>query len=568
MGIRELIFGSGDSYDYGSLCALTNPFSRSKPAPVRFYARDEPIPLLLAALMGLQHAFAMVGGLITPPLVVFKFTVCGFPFCPDLQQYAISAALITSGICSFINVTKIPIPGTKYFIGSGLLSVMGTSFTFLPIFEIAIQQMKNDGISGEDAYGKMLGTSMVCCLLELAFSLLPINLIKKAFPPVVSSVTVILIGVALTGTGMKYWGGGVVCAEMGWKEHAQIKAAGYTFGPPTPFCANGETSLPYGSTEYIALGFSVMAFLVVIELFGSIFMKNCNVILALLFGYFVAGVSRYDNEGVSQKYVSAELIESADPVQFLWTTTFNLGFYAPAVIPLLIAYLVTTVESIGDISATFEASQLDTEGKDYEESIQGGLTADAVSSILSGLFTTLPNTTFSQNNGVISMTKCASTRAGYACGTWLILMGVFGKVAGLLTSIPDCVLGGMTIFLFSNVLVSGINLANKSNLQSRRTKFIFALSLAIGVGVTVWPYAFLDMRASGYTAAFWKCADCNDGLKGLRNAVSIFLSTGYCVGTVVALLLNAVLPEDAEVEMTEKKVDGPESFKDDEVDEA
>jgi Xanthine/uracil permeases len=171
--------------------------------------------------MGLQHAFAMVGGLITPPLVVFKFTVCGFPFCPDLQQYAISAALITSGICSFINVTKIPIPGTKYFIGSGLLSVMGTSFTFLPIFEIAIQQMKNDGISGEDAYGKMLGTSMVCCFLELAFSLLPINLIKKAFPPVVSSVTVILIGVALTGTGMKYWGGGVVCAEMGWKEHGK-----------------------------------------------------------------------------------------------------------------------------------------------------------------------------------------------------------------------------------------------------------------------------------------------------------------------------------------------------------
>lgn len=307
---------------------------------------------------------------------------------------------------------------------------------------------------------------------------------------------------------------------------AQIKAAGYTFGPPSPLCANGETSLPYGSTEYIALGFSVMAFLVVIELFGSIFMKNCNVILALLFGYFVAGVSRYDNDGVSQKYVSADLIESADPIQFLWTKTFKLGFYAPAVIPLLIAYLVTTVETIGDISATFEASELETDGKDYEESIQGGLTADAVSSILSGLFTSLPNTTFSQNNGVISMTKCASTRAGYACGAWLILMGVFGKVAGLLTSIPDCVLGGMTIFLFSNVLVSGINLANKSNLQSRRTKFIFALSLAIGVGVTVWPYAFLDMRASGYTAAFWKCADCSDGLKGLRNAVSIFLSTG------------------------------------------
>lgn len=182
---------------------------------------DEPIPFVLAAIMGLQHAFAMVGGLITPPLVVFKFTVCGFPFCPDLQQYAISAALITSGICSIINILKVPIPGTKFYLGSGVLSVMGTSFTFLPIFEIAIRQMKADGIEGTVAYGKMLGTSAVCALLELGFSFLPAKAIKKLFPPVVSSITVILIGVALTGTGMKYWGGGVVCAEMGWKNHGK-----------------------------------------------------------------------------------------------------------------------------------------------------------------------------------------------------------------------------------------------------------------------------------------------------------------------------------------------------------
>jgi NCS2 family nucleobase:cation symporter-2 len=176
-------------------------------------------------IMGLQHAFAMVGGLITPPLVVMKFTVCGFPFCPDLQQYAVSAALITSGICTIINISKIKIPGTNFFIGSGILSVMGTSFTFLPIFEIAISQMKADGISGEDAYGKMLGTTMVCSLLELFFSFLPIKAIKKTFPPIVSSITVILIGVALTGTGMKYWGGGAVCAEMVWKNHGKAPHA-------------------------------------------------------------------------------------------------------------------------------------------------------------------------------------------------------------------------------------------------------------------------------------------------------------------------------------------------------
>jgi uracil-xanthine permease len=269
------------------------------------------------------------------------------------------------------------------------------------------------------------------------------------------------------------------------------------------------------------------------------------VIIALLFGYLIAGVTDY--EGAS--YVDTSKITAADPITFLWTETFPLGFYGPAVIPLLIAYLVTTVETVGDISAVYEVSELDTNSLEYRESLQGGLTSDSICSILSGLFTSMPNTTFSQNNGVIALTKCASRRAGYACGMWLIFMGVFSKVAGIITSIPDCVLGGMTIFLFANVLVSGIALASVLDLHSRRNKFIMALSLAIGVGVTVWPFAFQDMRGSSYTANFWRCDDCNDTMKGVRNGASIFLSTGYCVGTVVAMLLNFILPEDAGVQM-------------------
>lgn len=114
--------------------------------------------MFLSALMGLQHAFAMVGGLITPPFVVFRFTIAFTDV--DSQQYAIAAALITSGICSIINIMRIPLPftegifGRKMYIGSGVLSVMGTSFTFLPIFEIAIAQMKNDGVDPYDAYGR------------------------------------------------------------------------------------------------------------------------------------------------------------------------------------------------------------------------------------------------------------------------------------------------------------------------------------------------------------------------------------------------------------------------------
>lgn len=498
--------------------------------------------------MGLQHAFAMVGGLITVPFVIFRFSICFG--CTDLQQYAISAGLITSGITSAIQVSKIPIPftegifGRQMYIGSGVLSVMGTSFTFLPIFEIAINQMKNEGIDPEVAYGKMLGTSMLCGLLELGFSIMPLKIIRSVFPPIVTSITVMLIGVALIGTGMKYWGGGVVCAEMIWKEHDDLADVNFTgvpsWRPPTATCFNGDVALGYGSGEFIGLGFSVMAFLVVIELFGSVFMKNCNVIIALLFGYLIAGVVEHNGA----KYVDSSKIEAADAITFLWVETFPLGIYGPAVIPMLIAYLVTTVETVGDISAVYEVSGLDTETQEYSESLQGGLTSDALCSILSGLFTSMPNTTFSQNNGVIALTRCASRRAGYACAFWLIFLGVFSKVSGVITSIPDCVLGGMTIFLFSNVLVSGISLASSLDLHSRRVKFIMAVSLAIGVGVTVWPFAFQDMRGSSNTANFWRCENCTDKKLGLRNGLSIFLSTGYCVGTVTAMLLNALLPAD------------------------
>jgi len=553
--LKDKIVGPSGSYDYASLCMPTAPWVKKENKPkTKFYAKDEPLPLLLSLLMGLQHAFAMVGGLITPPFVVFKFSVDFGNVA--LQQAAISSALITSGICTIINVMKFPLPfsekifGRKLFLGSGVLSVMGTSFTFLPIFEIAISQMKNEGIDGKVAFGKMLGTVMVCGLLEAFLSLLPRKTIKKIFPPLVTSVTIMLIGIALTGTGMKYWGGGVVCAEMGWKQHSQVKDLGVS-PIPGPTCFNGEVALGYGSPQFIGLGFSVMCFLVFIELFGSTMMKSCNVVLALLFGYLIAGVS--SNEGAN--YVTGANIKSALGITFLWVEPIPIGFYGPAVLPCLIGFIVTTVETIGDIGATFEASKLEIDTEEYDEGIQGGLLADSFNSFLASLFLSMPNTTFSQNNGVIALTRCASKRAGIACGFWLIFMGVLGKISGIITSIPDSVLGGMTIFLFCNVFVSGVSVASTLDLTSRRIRFILALSLCIGIGVIVWPYAFLDRRASPYTANFWQCADCSNSLKGFRNAVSIFLSTGYCVGTVIAMLLNFILPEDCDEEAEEKVIE-------------
>jgi NCS2 family nucleobase:cation symporter-2 len=287
-------------------------------------------------------------------------------------------------------------------------------------------------------------------------------------------------------------------------------------------------------------------------------MKNCNVVISLLFGFFVAGVSRNcqdvcDDGGVCTevctRYVTSTNWEAADAITFLWAKTFDLGFYAPAFFPCLICFLVTTVETVGDIRATYEASMLDTDTEEYATSIQGGLLADGVWSFFAALATSMPNTTFSQNNGVIALTKCASRWAGVACGAWLLFFGIIAKTSGIITSIPDAVIGGMTTFLFCNVFVSGIKVVSAVDLDSRRNRMILAISMGIGIGVAIVPYIFEDFRASTYTSSFWPCQDCNEEMRAVRNGILIILATPYCIGTILAMFLNMILPTDPEVEI-------------------
>ena len=385
-----------------------------------------------------------------------------------LQQYAIAASLILSGIFTIVNCLQFKIPGTPYVLGTGVLSVIGTSFTFLPVFENGISAMKADGTDAEDAYGKMLGTVMICSFLEIFLSFVPKNLLRRMFPPLVTGVAVMCIGIGLTGTGMKYWGGGTVCAEVAWKNHiSAYDLVGFppitennTWSggdvikhsriPPIPgtvcggktCCEAGDVALPFGSPELVGLGFSVFVMLIIIELFGSPMMKNCNVIIALLFGYFVAGVSEKCVGDVCKKFVVDTKIELAEDITFLWAKTFKLGFYGPAVFPMLIAFLVTTLETIGDIGAVYDASEESVDNNDeFDKSIQGGLLSDGICSFFAALGTGMPNTTFSQNNGVIALTKCASRKAGVACGIWLIFFGVLGvccSVGGLLCVLTVC----------------------------------------------------------------------------------------------------------------------------------
>lgn len=508
---KRIIVGD---YDYKRMCMPAwNPWAvKNHPdkGGLHFFRPNEVLPILLTVVMGLQHALAMVGGIITPPVLVGLAAPD-----PETKQALVSAALIVSSLCTILSVCRIKIPFTKYYIGSGLLSVVGTSFTFLPIARQSIAlQMKQEGKTFDDAYGALLGVFMVGSVIEACISFVPRKYIKKIFPPWICGLTIFLIGAALIKSGIWAWGGGTFCATTG-NDCIDV----------------GNSNLRYAHPSYIGLGFFVLCVTIFLELFGSPFLRASQVAIALLLGYALAAGTT-DVEGNS--YTSTKNIDAAPVITFLWVKTFPIGFYAPAILPVLVGFLVSGVETIGDISATGEASGLDPDSDRQAEAVQGGLLADSVNSLFAALAMQLPNTTFSQNNGVIALTRVASRLAGLGCAGFLLLFGIFGKVGAFFTSIPAPVLGGMTTFLFANIAVSGIKVISSKTI-TRRIRFILSVSLMFGLGVTLWP----DW------ANFLDCSAIDDKqVRGLCDAAKLTLTTGYAIGCIAALIMHGLLPHD------------------------
>ncbi|PNW77579.1 hypothetical protein CHLRE_10g442800v5 [Chlamydomonas reinhardtii] len=560
--VKEFLVGT---YDMKYLCMPSFPYFKksSGVAPPRFFGKDDFLGLIVALVMGLQHALAMVGGLITPPLLISNL---GFGTRPgtsppvpyssgnpaETQRYLVQASLIVTGIMTFFQVLGVRIWKTDFQFGAGILSCMGVSFTTVPIATSVIGQlMKEKGHTFEEAYGMFLGTIVMCAIIPVILSFFPIRIIKKIFPPIVCGITIMMIGVHLIGAGFKNWGGGAFCADN-WQHPpapttcflpakypngtSYLQQSTVCWVGPGIKCGDAtktEVFLPFGSQEYLGLGFLVFVTIIFLEIFGSPFMRNASVILALLFGYLIAAVTTYQGK----KYVITTKIDQAPGITFLWTTTFPLGFYSPAIIPLMIVFIITSIETVGDTAATMEASRMLVNTEDGTRRIKGALLNDGISGIFSALATSLPLTTFAQNNGVISLTNVAARQAGFAAAFWLFLLGVLGKVGAWITTIPECVLGGMTTFLFANVIASGIKIIINGDPLTRRSRFILACSLALAFGVELVPqWATLNL---------WPVTPgMSPGLRGLRDAIILVISTSFTLGAVVALILNLIIPKD------------------------
>lgn len=513
------------TYDYAFLFRPNLPFMKKERRAAPFFGLNDRMPILLAFFLGFQHSLAMLAGVITPPIILSgAANLTG-----DVQRYLVSTSLIVCGILSSIQITRFHIYKTPYYIGTGLISVVGTSFATIPVATGALNQMYETGFCPVDSdgnklpcpngYGAILGTVAVCALFEILMSFTSPRLLKKFFPPLVTGPTVMLIGVNLIRSGFQNWAGGNGACN------ARPEEGLFRLCPNI----NAPHALPWGSAEFIGLGFSVFITIILCERFGSPIMKSTSVIVGLLVGCIIAAATGYfDRSG----------IDATPAASFIWVHTFKLSVYGPLVLPLIAVYIVLAMEAIGDITATCDVSRLDVDGDLFDSRIQGGVLADGLNGVIAALCTITPMSTFAQNNGVIALTRCANRKAGYAACFWLIVMGIFAKFAAALVAIPSAVLGGMTTFLFSAVAVSGIRIISTMPF-TRRNRFILTAGLTLGYGATLVP--------TWFHYVFTYNGD-NRGLIGFLNAIELVMETGFAVTAFVTLILNLVLPEEIEDE--------------------
>ena len=408
-----------------------NP-NQIKNTEIIFALNDKP-PAFQAFFAALQHMLAIFIGIITPPLIIGG----ALQLPPDMKAFIISMALFVSGIATFIQVKKFgPV-------GSGILSIQGTSFTFLGLSIGIGLSVKAAGGSPEQALGTIFGVALICSPVEMIFSRF-IPFLKKIITPLVSGIVVTLIGLSLIRVGITDIGGGQWLLD----------------NKPQFFA----------SAQNLSLAALVLIIIIILNRSSNKWLRMGSIVIGLVIGYIAAA---------SMGLVQFGRISSLG--LFTVPIPFKFGFYISwgHVIPMALLYLITTVESIGDLTATSMVSGEPIEGEVYMNRISGGVFGDGVNSALAAVFNSFPNTTFSQNNGVIQMTGVASRYVGFWIAGLLVLFGLF-------PIIPNAVLGGATIIMFGTVAAAGIRIIS-SSIIDRRGVLIMAISFGLGLGVAFRP---------------------------------------------------------------------------------
>ncbi|WP_218745228.1 uracil-xanthine permease family protein [Vibrio cholerae] len=448
---------------------MTQPTSRK--AELVYQLNDRP-PLPQTLFAALQHLLAMFVAVITPSLIICQSL--GVP--ADQTNTIISMSLFASGLSSFIQIR------TFGPIGSGLLSIQGTSFNFLgPIIGAGLA-LKAGGADIETMMAAIFGTILVASSAEILLSRV-LQFAQHIITPLVSGIVVTLIGLTLVQVGLISMGGGYAAMADG----------------------------SFGSLDKLALAGTVLAIIVLLNRAHNPYVRVASIVIAMLVGYVMAylmGMVNTDNLAQTQ------LIALPIPMQY------GLGFDWSLFIPLVLIFLITALEAIGDITATSEVSGEPVKGPVYMKRIKGGVLADGINSALAAVFNSFPNSTFSQNNGVILLTGVASRYVGYFIAGMLVLLGLFPGVASFVQLIPEPVLGGATIVMFGTIAAAGVRIISRVDLD-RRAILIMALSFSMGLGIAQKP----------------------EILQFMPEFIKNLFSSGVAAGGITAIVLNLLLPE-------------------------
>ena len=422
-------------------------------------------PIGQAVPLGLQHVLAMFASNVTPSVIVAG--AAGLQFGGAEQVYLIQMAMLFAGIATLFQTVGFgPI-------GARLPIMQGTSFAFVGVLA---------GIAATQGLGVALTSCIIGGLIHFALGSVIAN-IRYLFPPLVTGLVILAIGLYLVPVGIKYAAGGA----------ADFQMAAESFGS----LMHWTVAL---TVIVVALGFKFMT---------KGMLSNAAILFGLIAGYLVAfmfGMVNFSSVGKASWITGLQTL----PYGF----EFNLG----AVIGVTLVSIVSAVETVGDTSATAKAGA-GREATDGE--ISGATYADGLGTAVAGVFGGLPNTSFSQNVGIVGMTGIMSRHVVTIAGAIMVLCGLIPKIGAIIASMPLPVLGGGVIVMFGMVASAGLNVLSEVKM-SRRNMIIIALSLSIGLGFNLVP------SAVQYLPGIWKTL-----------ATSAVAPTAF-----LAIILNQILPEE------------------------
>ena len=432
-------------------------------------------PLGMSISLALQHLVAMIVGCVTPAIIIAN--ALGLP--QSERVLLIQVSLVMSAVTTLIEL--FPIGGK---LGSGLPVMFGISFAYLP----SMQAIVGGGGDIATIAGAMIVGGIVAAVVGVF-----VKKIRRFFPPIITGTVVFTIGLSLYPTAINYMAGG----------------AGNTY--EVVVLRKGLTSaLVHGSWQNWAVAAFTLIVVMVVSNKGKGICKLAAILLGMIAGYIVAAV-----------FGMVDLSEVRDAAWFSLPQFMHFGikFEFSACIALALLFAINAIQAIGDLTAT-TVGGLNREPTDQE--LQGGIVTYGLTNVLSAFFGSLPTATYSQNVGIVTTNKVINRVVFALAGGFLLLAGLIPKFSAILTTIPQCVLGGATITVFSTIAMTGMKLIASETISPRNTTIV-GLSAALGVGIS---------QSSSALSQF------------PESITIIFGKTPVVIATIMAVLLNLILPQE------------------------